>query len=162
LSLGLTISLATGCVQIQVIEVTGPMVIGFFPDVSDQEIEADLGIAAALDHFSIALENTAACLEGTDVAVRAMFGDRLVVMNGQRRDERPVGWEKTGEGIGCYLVAPGREPMIMDAGVAPSSLALHCPSAASVYFDLPQCCPDGWRCCPDGTVVGTETTCEPE
>jgi hypothetical protein len=90
--------------------------------------------------------------------VRAVYANEIVFENGDRRSTLDL-HELSNESVGCAFMAPGREPKIVRATAGPSSLVLLCPAAASLYFVIPECCPEGWKCCPDGNVVGAEYPC---
>lgn len=131
----------------ETINVKGPMVVGFFsPLVGGDE------------HLDWGLENTAACLGPKGVTVTQVSAKVLVFVDGRVRTEFhvPCGGEKS---LGCYLVAPGRKPLIITSGIW-THFVQACPGAASVYFGFPSCCPEGWVCCPDGSLRLEGSDCE--
>lgn len=142
-----------------VIQVTRPMLIGFFPEVSEAQLNEIQGAASALDHWSYALQKTEQCLGGTDVKVSHVRASLLKIENGNALDQLDLS-EPSNNTIGCYLAAPGRAPVVVYASAGPSSLLVLCPAAASGYFEVPSCCPDGFRCCPDGRMIDVELRCE--
>jgi hypothetical protein len=140
----------------RVILVRSPLAIGFFPIVTDENRGEDVDSAA--EHFTYAVGDMARCLQPKGIPVQIIEAKSMVIENGAARSAlnlAPV----SNESIGCYLVAPNREPMIVRAIAGASSLMALCPSAASVYFNVPECCPSGWRCCPDGTAVDESYEC---
>lgn len=136
-----------------VVEVRAPMVVGFFPALSGKALGSDQGTASALDHFYQALADTAECLEPAGVEVRGVLADRIVFRDGRKESELPL-VAGSNESVGCYLVAPGREPQIVRAKAGPSSLIILCPAVSSMYFEAPSCCPAGFTCSPEGLTVG--------
>lgn len=148
----------SGAGRSEVIQVDGPQVVGFFPDVSEAQVEADRGTQSALEHFGYALEDTAKCLRPSRIPVRAVYASEIEFVHDGRRsvlDLRAL----SNDSVGCALLAPAREPTFVRATAGPSSLIVLCPAAASLYFSAPECCPEGWKCCPDGNVVGAEHPC---
>jgi hypothetical protein len=134
----------------QVIEVHGPMAVGFFPNVGQAELDADEGARSALEHFGYAVEDMTKCLDPKGIPVQAVQAELLIFQDGARRSELSLR-HVSNESVGCYLVAPSREPKIIRATAGPSSLVILCPAAASFYFGIPECCPDGFKCCPNGS-----------
>ncbi|HEY3176419.1 MAG TPA: hypothetical protein VGK94_11750 [Candidatus Polarisedimenticolia bacterium] len=127
--------------------VKGPMVVGFFsPEVGGDE------------HLDWGLERTAACLRPKGVSVTQVSANVLIFVDGKVSTEFRVPSQGNG-GLGCYLVAPGRKPLVIN-GVAPSYLVHACLGKASVYFHVPSCCPEGWVCCPDGSLRGEGSVCD--
>lgn len=59
------------------IDVTGPTLIGFFPDVSNQQIDSDQNLATALDDFSYHIGMAMDSLHSEDFTVRMQSGDTL-------------------------------------------------------------------------------------
>jgi hypothetical protein len=133
---------------IRVINVSRPMVVKFFPTVAEGD-----------EHLPFALEDTASCLRQRPVTVMAVQADVLVFRDGAQEFRLELS-DDLNESTGCLLVAPNRSPMIMRATMGGSSLVAHCPSAASIYFDEPACCPKGVYCCPDGAVAGEQKYCD--
>lgn len=147
-----------GAERSEAIQVDRAQVVGFFPDVSEAEVEADQGTQSALEHFGYALEDTEKCLRPSGIPVRAVYANEIVFEDDGRRTVLDLR-ELSNESVGCAFVAPTREPKFVRATAGPSSLMLLCPAAASLYFSAPECCPKGWKCCPDGNVVGAEHPC---
>jgi hypothetical protein len=145
--------------QTEVIEVDGPLLVGFFPVVTGAGTTGNGAVESALEHFDWALETARQCLQSTGVNVREVHAQVVVVHNRGSRDQLSLAGTGN-DSIGCYLVAPGRQAHIVRASAGPSSLIVLCPAAASVYFDVPQCCPDGFRCCPDGSVRDESIECD--
>ena len=139
-----------------VISVRAPIAIGFFPLVSPTEVSE--GVELAAEHFSYAISDLSSCLDPSGIAVEIVEAKVLVVDNGGNRDIIDLA-ARSNESIGCYLVAPGRQPMIVRAEGGASSLTIRCPSAAAVYFEVPDCCPEGFICCPDGNPVYDGSEC---
>jgi len=145
------------------IKVSGPLVVGFFPasGASLGEFngsDEDSPLVAAKDHLKWALDNVKTCMGSKGVEVREVYANRLSVDNQGKADSFDL-IESSGESIGCYIVAPGRAPAIVRAGDESTSLVLACQASASVYFSMPECCPEGLVCCPDGTWRSQGTSC---
>lgn len=140
----------------RVVSVGAPIAIGFFPLVDP--VEWSEGVESAAEHFSFAIDDLATCLEASDVAVEIVEARELLIDNLGERDVVDIS-AISNDSIGCYLAAPGRPPMIVRAGNGASSLTIRCPSAAAVYFDVPECCPEGFTCCPEGTPIGEGSEC---
>ena len=141
------------------IRIDRPMVVGFFPNVTQAEIDADDSLQSAVEHFISALQDTAKCMEASGIPVPAACADRIIFREGNSRSEVSLN-ELSNESIGCAMLAPNRKPRLVRASAGPSSLILLCPAAASLYFTIPACCPQGFKCCPDGNVVGEDHPCE--
>jgi hypothetical protein len=143
----------------QVIEVHGPMAVGFFPIVTQAGVDADDEVRSALEHFGCAIEDMTKCLRPKGIPVQAVQAEAVIFNDGDRRRQLSL-WKISNESVGCYLIEPGRDPKIVRATAGPSSLVVLCPAAASMYFDIPECCPQGFRCCPDGSVVDEAYPCD--
>ena len=151
--------LACACVAAKgtrVVSVRSPVAIGFFPIVADED--RDEGVDSAAEHFTYAVSDMTKCLQKKGIPVQVVEARNVVIENGGKRSVLDL-TSVSNESIGCYLVAPNRKPMIVRATAGASSLMVLCPSAASVYFNVPDCCPSGWRCCPDGGVVDEAYEC---
>jgi hypothetical protein len=113
------------------IRVQGPMVVGFFPVHSYEGLE---------EHFVFAIEDTAQCLTHKNIPVQVVYADTLIIENGAVRDKLILNQDSP-EGMGCYFVAPEREPNVVNAIMGGSSLRYGCMGAAAAYFDEPACNP---------------------
>jgi len=145
--------------QTETIEVRRPLLIGFFPTITGVDAGGSTAQASALEHFAWAMETARRCLESTQVEVLEIHAQVVVVQDQDRRDQLSLIGTGT-ETIGCYLVTPGRQAQVIRATAGPSSLIVLCAAAASVYFDVPQCCPEGFRCCADGSVKDETVPCD--
>jgi hypothetical protein len=135
------------------------MVVGFFPIISGEERDKDGSLGAAVEHFRMAMTDVANCLRQAAIPVAVLQAKRLIVENGPQREELPLG-AVSNEAIGCYFVAPNRSAKIVRATAGPSSLTVLCPAAAATYFDVPGCCPHGFRCCADGRILDEPYRCD--
>ena len=142
--------------DLRVVSVGAPIAIGFFPLVPPTEMSE--GIESAAEHFSFAISDLSSCLEPSGIQVEVVESKSLLIDNPGNRDVVDLS-ALSNESIGCYLVAPGRQPMIVRADTGASSLVIRCPSAAAVYFNVPECCPQGWTCCPDGSPIDEGSEC---
>ena len=143
----------------KVVEVHGPIAVGFFPFVTNEEASRDHEVGEAMAHFSFALQDLAECLKPSGIPVQAVYADSVVFLSGNKRDVLALR-RNSSESVGCYFVAPGRQPKVVIGETGPSSLVVLCPAAASLYFSLPSCCPQGVRCCPDGRVIDKSYSCD--
>jgi len=150
--------IATADDQVPIV-VTEPTLIAFFPPASDAKLAASAGLASALDHFGYAYHLTQTCLADSKVTVLLHRALRLSVQTDGRIDEHDLS-RNDNESLGCYLAAPAKMPKVVFASAGPSSLIILCPAAAATYFDVPSCCPDGFKCCPDGSVKDESATCD--
>ena len=157
-------SVMDGASDASVVKVTGPVVVGFFPAIG-ATLNPDLtaadksGLNFAKDHFTWALDNLRACLGSRGIQVREVYADEIIIEN-QGTVDRFALDQSSKESIGCYIVAPGRAPSIQRATLGTSSLILACQSLASVYFEIPECCPKGATCCGDGTYRSEGSPCD--
>jgi hypothetical protein len=120
------------------IQVTGPVVVGFFPPVTDSEIENEPGTREGIAHLQFALSDVARCLQGLPVTVRLELTRVLVFESGGKRTVAriPGDWPQA---VGAYLVRPGAAPEVVYAQAGPSSLGILLPNAAAEYFGVPAC-----------------------
>ena len=93
------------------ISVTGPTIVGFFPLVSDAEIERNEDLAMALDNVAYHLGTATDSLEAQGFAVTMRAGDTLWFRNGDRR------WvfARAGDSsdVGYYLTAPDQRSLTL-------------------------------------------------
>jgi hypothetical protein len=123
----------------EVISATQPMVIGFAPPVTPATLDRDAGLGSALEHWAWGLENTAACLKSSGVDEKAIQTDDLIVMSNNQRITLEVRPYPDAEGIGAYLVAPGKEGRLILLRM-PSAFVNALPGAAAEFFDVADCC----------------------
>lgn len=67
------------------IDITGPTLIGFYPVVSNEQIEEDEGLATALDDFSFHLGTAQDSLKAAGFTVQLRGGDTLWLRRGANR-----------------------------------------------------------------------------
>lgn len=143
----LAASLLTTCLSVagasatasgEIIEVTGPTIIGFFPPPSDPAEDDDGGYSEGIAHLRFAIEDTAACLGDLKPTLRLEVTKTLKVRHGgeEHTFQLPPNWPAS---AGAYLFAPGKPPHAVHATVGASSMSFHLPNAASVYFGVPAC-----------------------
>lgn len=125
------------------IVVERPTIVGFFPAVTESDVEADAGVNSALEHWEWALENAQRCFGPKGVHVQAVLADKVVIETDGQIVEAVPRLGATAD-IGYYLLAPGRAPELV-MGPAPSSLLYFLPKAASEYFAVPECAPEAMR-----------------
>jgi len=121
--------------------IDGPAIVGFFPDVTESDLEADRGIASAFEHWEMALESVHGCFAVKGVRVLGVVANNITIEGGASLIHVAPRFGANPD-IGYYLVAPGRQPELVTATVGPSSLLYFLPRAASVYFSLPECAPE--------------------
>jgi hypothetical protein len=120
-----------------VIDVTGPLVIGFFPPFTKTE-ESEDGVIEGLAHMRFALDDIAECIADTSTTYRLDVTRSIVLRDGKRvqRVTLPRDW---GHAVGIILVAPGRSRRTVFAPEGPSTLIQLGPAAAAEYFGKPAC-----------------------
>lgn len=120
------------------IRVSGPMIVGFFPPISDQELQSEPGARAGVAHFEFALTDVAACLKGRGVVVKGERVGTLILKyeNKVERIKLPTDWPRA---VGAYLLDPQQSPKVVYASAGPSSLAFLLPNAAADYFGVSKC-----------------------
>ena len=128
------------------IAINGPTVIGYFPAVSDKELANDDALGSAFEHLQMALATCDACFGSHGVDVQMVIADKITVVDDGRVQE--ILPRREPDGIGAFLVSPGRDGRIVHAGRGPSSLVSYVPQAASEYFELPACGSRGGRDAP--------------
>ena len=119
--------------------VSGPTVVGFFPPVSQKEIEDDTsGAREGIAHVRFSLEDVVSCLAPRAITTRLEFTHSLTIKDGRtrRRLTFPHDWAHS---VGVVLVAPGKAPVVVYATGGPSSLLELAPQAAWKYFNEPKC-----------------------
>ncbi len=67
------------------IDITGPTLIGFYPVVSNEQLERDEGLATALDDFSFHLGTAQDSLKAAGFTVQLRGGDTLWLRTGANR-----------------------------------------------------------------------------
>jgi len=121
------------------VQVTEPSIIAFAPPALRAANQP--GEAEAVAHIAYAMEDTVACLNPKKVKVELVFADRLVVRNGEHGGSFLVG--KLGQGVGAFLLEPGRKPIVIHTTIGVSSLQILLPSAAAQYWSVSGCKRDG-------------------
>lgn len=120
------------------VPVTGATVIGFFPPISADPIEASPAVREGLAHLAFALSDVARCMEPRTVSVRIERARVLVLRTGEQRTR--IALPLDGEhAVGAYLVEPGREPEAVYAPAGAGALQILLANAAADYFDAPNC-----------------------
>jgi hypothetical protein len=117
-------------------------IVGFFPAVTEQQLETDAGIASALEHWEWALENAQGCFGPKGIHVQAVVADAIRIESDGRAIEIAPRLG-TAPDIGYYLITPGRAPALVKPRAGPSSLLHLLPEAAAAYFAVPECAPEG-------------------
>jgi hypothetical protein len=114
------------------------MIVGFFPPVSEQELQSNPGARAGFAHFEFALNDVAACLKGRGVVVKGERAGTLILTyeNKVERITLPTDWPRA---VGAYLLDPQQSPKVVYASAGPSSLSFLLPNAAADYFGVSKC-----------------------
>ena len=128
-------------VQEASVKVDGPVIVGYFPRVSQKDMnDHNTGASEGLAHVSFALEDTVKCLKAAGITARAQMEMTpvLAVTDGRTRSKikLPTSWP---EASGVYLFSPGKAPRHVPAQSGPSSLTMLAPEAAAAYFQAPPC-----------------------
>jgi hypothetical protein len=119
------------------VNVTGPVILGFFPPYSESEEKED-GIIEGIAHVRFALEDIDRCF-GDGAAIYRLDVTKSVTLRAGGRVERiriPDDWAHS---VGIILVRPGRRSRTVYATDGPSTLQWLGPQAAGEYFDAPRC-----------------------
>lgn len=138
LAIGLSAASASAAASGDIIEVTGPTIVGFFPPQSEPTKDDDGGYSEGIAHLRFAIENTAACLRDLKPTLRIEVTKTLKVRHGgeEHTFQLPPNWPAS---AGAYLFAPGKPPRAIHATVGVSSMSFHLPNAAAEYFGVPTC-----------------------
>jgi hypothetical protein len=133
----ITIS-ACGGKQTPVIDVTGPTVVGFFPPLSEEELQRTPAVSHALAFLQFALNDAEDCLAALAPTIRMEETSELKLrLDGKRQTiEIP---QKDGLWVGVVLLQPGQEPRIVHAVGGPASLQQTLVTAVAEYFSSPEC-----------------------
>lgn len=115
--------------QPETFKVTGPTIIAFFPRVSQAEINREGGVIEASDDFQFYLSTVKQPLKAAQISLRESYSHAFQVFVDGRLSTFKVGKE----GVGYYLVAPGKRPRI-EKGVMTDVDLLE---IASKYFGKP-------------------------
>jgi hypothetical protein len=122
------------------ISVKGPVVVAFFPPVTQKQIDSEEGVSEGISHLRYALSDTVKCLKlaGVPVKARLVFSHSiLVTQDGKsQRFELPSGGQGS---VGAYLFLPGKPPRRVIGESGPSSLAFFLPEAAAEFFGAAAC-----------------------
>lgn len=126
------------------IEVNGPVVVGYFPPVTQEELDdPNSGAGEGIAHVRFAVEDTLRCLEDSGIKAqgRVKMKDVLEVREGNatKRIKLPTSWP---EAAGVYLFSPGKNPRKVPAQAGPSSLEVLVPEAAAEYYGAKACSTD--------------------
>jgi hypothetical protein len=119
------------------VNVTGPVILGFFPPYAESEEKED-GVIEGLAHLRYALEDIGRCF-GDGTAIYRLDVTRSVTLRDGRRVERIRIPEDSAHAVGIILVRPGRPSRTIYATDGPSTLQRLGPQAAAQYFDAAGC-----------------------
>ena len=95
------------------------------------------GAAEARAHVGFALADTQRCLGSMPHRMETVFADRLVVVDGPRR--QAFAPDPMGPGIGAVLVEPGRDGVMVQPMVGASALSYQLQQAAFEHWGAPAC-----------------------
>lgn len=128
-------------VNVATVVVKGPLIVGFFPPVTQAEMEdPNTGTSEGIAHVRFALEDTLKCLKASGVSATAQLelATTLIVMDKgkTRRILLPTSWPGA---AGAYLFMPGKEPQAVFAQAGPSSLVVLVPKAAAHFYAASAC-----------------------
>ncbi len=112
----------------QVVLITGPTLIGFFPKVSQGDVDADQDLAEVLSDFQYHLGGAREHLQKKGVSVYELYTSEIRIQEvGAVRTFVP---DHGRVDLGFYLVSPGREPLVMYGVMTDVDLLI----AAHQYF----------------------------
>lgn len=127
--------------EAETVVVEGPMVIGFFPPVTEQELnDPNSGAREGVAHTNWAVSDTTKCLKQSGItAVGKLLLTKTLIIKSSgsaQRIELPTTWP---EAAGVYLLSPEKPPKAVYAQAGPSSLQVLAPMAAREYFQAQAC-----------------------
>ena len=135
LAAALALLLLTSCVTpasqqpaLPVIAVTGPTIVAFFPDVSQNEIDGDFDLDTTLEDFQRSARGIRAFANTNSISFHELYSHAFLI----RTRGLTIRFEALADsgGIGYYLTAPGMEPLVLYGVHTDSDVA----STASGYF----------------------------
>jgi hypothetical protein len=123
------------------VKLEGPLLVGFFPPVTQKELDDPMsGAAEGMAHVRFALEDALKCLQASGISAKATFvvARSIIIDEGtnSRRHNLPTSWSQS---VGVYLLNPGKPDRAVYAEDGPSSLVVLAPTAAGEYFNAPKC-----------------------
>lgn len=119
------------------IEISGPTIVGFFPPLSESELERNARASEGLAHLRFALSKTSECLSAIQPDIHLHLTAELAFVIADQVVQITLPSEP--RNVGAYLLLPGKEPRAVYGAAGPSSLQMLMPNAASEYFDAPEC-----------------------
>ena len=90
------------------VELTGPALVGFFPPLTQQQVESDGELDTVLDDFDFHLAAATDSLVAQGYTVTARFADTLWI----RAADRAAPFVPDSSGVGYYFARPGCTPFI--------------------------------------------------
>lgn len=124
-----------------VVDVTGPLVLGFFPPMNQAAVATDDGgLRDGVTNVNIALQELAKCLAPLHPTVRFEFTRYATLRSEHRTDVFPLPGD-WGHAVGLILALPNRPAEIVYATAGPESLKQLAPYAAAEYFGVAACRP---------------------
>ena len=116
----------------QVVLITGPTLIGFFPKVNQGDVDADQDLAEVLSDFQYHLGGAREHLQQKGVSVYELYAAEIRIQEiGAVRTFVP---DIARGDLGFYLVSPGQEPLVMYGVMTDVDLLI----AAHQYFGFPE------------------------
>jgi hypothetical protein len=126
-------------VAVESVTVIRPTVIGFFPPVTQTEVDRNESLSSALAHVQWALEDARKCLPRDSVDVKLVYATTLVLI---QPGLPPTTFTFAGDSVfGAFLLAPGRPRQEIYPTLGPSALIPMLGQAAAAYFQRPDCDP---------------------
>jgi hypothetical protein len=125
---------------VESVTITRPSVIGYFPPITQAEVDSDEGWGSALAHLEFALDDARKCLPRDSVDVHLVFATTLVLLQpGTAPAVLNLG---AGDSIlGVILVGLGRDLQRVNSKIGPSALIPMLGQASATYFAKPECDP---------------------
>ncbi len=120
------------------IKANKPLVIGFFPPLSREEINSGDGTAEALHHLQFALEDISKCMNDKKIT-RLEFTRRIILHTKDHTHKINILPDWNRGALGAVLIQPGKKPRVEYATGGASFLIHSLPQAAGEYFNDPKC-----------------------
>jgi hypothetical protein len=122
---------------VETVTVVKPLVLAFFPPVTQAQVDSDESLSEALSHVEFAMDDARHCLPRDSVDVDIAFATTLVVIDGPRTSTLVL--EPRSFPLGAYILFPAQPPRLVRAPVGPSSLIPMIWQATAEAFQRPAC-----------------------
>jgi hypothetical protein len=119
------------------VDLTGPLILGFFPPFTEAEAAEDR-IIEGLAHVRFALEDISRCYKNDSATYRLDVTRSVTLREGQGTHRIDIPGDSE-HAVGIILAMPGQPPRTIFATDGPSTLGGLGPLAAADYFGEPGC-----------------------